>query len=100
MEPTIKLVNVTTYAFAEFEGGGHGFWAAGQAGWFEIEGALPAYKPVYDEMGVAASMLYFLADKIRKSRKKGFTTDQFNAHIRRLFRDVGHNHPNYLPAMD
>ncbi|KAL9131829.1 MAG: hypothetical protein Q9217_000356 [Psora testacea] len=84
---TIELTDVTTYAFAEFKGGGYGFWAAGRAGWFEVAGTSPAYKPIYDEMDVAASMLYFLADKIRKSRKAGFTTSQYNAHIKRLFRD-------------
>ncbi|KAL9101152.1 MAG: hypothetical protein Q9163_003554 [Psora crenata] len=84
---TVGIPNVTMYAFAEFEGGGHGFWAAGQAGWFEIEGALPSYRPIYDEMGIAASMLYFLADRVRHSRKANFAKSQFNAHIKRLFRD-------------
>lgn len=34
-DKTIELSNVMTYAFAEYDDGTHGFWAAGLAGWFE-----------------------------------------------------------------
>lgn len=86
----IEITNVLTYSFAEVIGGsgGYSFWAAGQAGWFEIESHNPSYKSIYDEMGVAASMLYYLTDKLRKSRKKKFTHSEFSSYIRWLFKDV------------
>ena len=84
----VEITNVLTYSFAEVVGGGYSFWAAGQAGWYEIETTASSYKPIYDEMGVAASMLYYLADKLRKSRKKKFTHSEFTSYIRWLFKDV------------
>ena len=85
---TIEIKDVTTYAFAEYEGGGYGFWAAGQAGWFEIEATSSEYKEIYEEMMVAASMLYFIADRTRRSRKSNFTQSEFTAYMKRQFKDV------------
>ena len=91
---TTEIPHVSSFAFAEYDDGSYGFWAAGQAGWFELEEPLPKYKPVFDEMGVGTSMLYFVADKIRRSRKTQFTGNEFNKHIRRIFKDVP-SHPAY-----
>lgn len=84
----IQLQNVTTYSFAEYGDGTYGFWAAGEAGWFELEEMVPQYKPIIDEMNVATSMLYFVADRMRRSRKTQFTKAEFDKHIHRLFQDV------------
>ena len=87
---TVQLGNVTTYSFGQHTDGTYGFWAAGEAGWFELEETVAEYKPFLDEMNVATSMLYFIADKIGRSRKTDFTGAEFNKHIRRLFHDVIH----------
>lgn len=87
---TIQLSNVATYSFAEYPDGTYGYWAAGEAGWFELEETVPKYRPIIDDMNVATSMLYFIADKMRRSRKTDFTGAEFNKHIRRLFQDVKH----------
>ena len=79
-----------TYAFAEYEDGTYGFWAAGKAGWFEIHSASNAYQETYDKMNEAASMFYMLADKLKRShnphpklsRKR---TDQY---ANQVFQDV------------
>ena len=84
----ILLSNITSYAFAEYDDGSYGFWAAGQAGWFELEDFRPEYKTTLEEMSVATSMLYFIADKMRRSRKTDFTRGEFDKHIQRLFKDV------------
>lgn len=85
---TVEISNVLTYSFAEVVGGGYSFWAAGQAGWFEIETTTSSYKPIYDEMGVAASMLYYLADKLHNSRKSKFKRPESTSYIRCLFKNV------------
>ena len=92
---TILLSNVTVYSFAEYHDGSYGFWAGGQAGWFELEETLPEYDSILVEMNVAASMLYYIADKARRSRKTEFTHSEYDKHIRRLFKDVG----NYLQSI-
>lgn len=66
----MELRNVTTYAFAEYEDGSYGFWAAGKAGWFEIQSPASSYKETYSLMNEAASMFYMLADKLRRAIKK------------------------------
>ncbi|KAG8530350.1 uncharacterized protein KY384_004852 [Bacidia gigantensis] len=84
---TIELSNVTVFAFAEFEDETYGFWAAGQAGWYDIGETVPSYKPVLDEMSVEASMIYFLADKVRRSRKTKYSATEAEKYVRRLFSD-------------
>jgi hypothetical protein len=66
---TIELYNVTKYAFAEYDDGTFGFWAAGKAGWFEITDALGLYQQTLAEMNEAASMFYIMADKTRRGRR-------------------------------
>ncbi|CAF9943401.1 MAG: hypothetical protein ALECFALPRED_000294 [Alectoria fallacina] len=69
-EKSIELRNVTTYAFAEYEDGSYGFWAAGKAGWFEIQSPAASFEQTYSLMNEAASMFYMLADKLRRAIKK------------------------------
>ncbi|KAL8830734.1 MAG: hypothetical protein Q9191_001264 [Dirinaria sp. TL-2023a] len=66
---TVELDDITTYAFAEYNDGTYGFWAAGKAGWFELKDPAPAYKDAFAGMNEAASMFYMLADKLRRSHK-------------------------------
>lgn len=85
----IEISNVTCYAYAEFEEGeGYGFWAAGEAGWFEIESTVPEYQPIHHDMCIATSLLYFIADKYRNSRKSKFTRSELGPYMRRIFREV------------
>lgn len=86
----IELTNVTTYAFAEFDDGSYGFWAAGKAGWFEIKDPVPAFQRTYDMMNEAASMFYLLADKLRRSRKPQakLTCKKVDRYAKQVFRDV------------
>ncbi|KAM0800179.1 hypothetical protein BDR22DRAFT_821937 [Usnea florida] len=69
-ESRVELRNVTTYAFAEYQDGSYGFWAAGKAGWFEIQSPATSFKETYSLMNEAASMFYMLADKLRRAIKK------------------------------
>ena len=66
---TVELMNVTNYAFAEYDDGSFGFWAAGKSGWFEIKGASGPYTRTLLEMNEAASMFYAIVDKTRRGRK-------------------------------
>ena len=66
---TVDIMNVTNYAFAEYDDGSFGFWAAGKAGWFEIKSASGPYSQTLLEMNEAASMFYTIADKTRRGRK-------------------------------
>ncbi|KAL9612507.1 MAG: hypothetical protein Q9167_002892 [Letrouitia subvulpina] len=90
----IRLNNVTTYAFAEYNDGSYGFWAAGQAGWFEVHEPIPQYRHIYNQMTEAASMFYSLADCQRKSRKKNvaMSTEELNQCVERAFKEVGKSH--------
>lgn len=86
---TIELKDVTTYAFAEYDDGTNGFWAAGTSGWFEVSGVSTKYQTIFNEMLEAASMLYMLADKLRRStRRQKLNNKELKKYIRRLFRDV------------
>ena len=84
----IEIPKVILYAFAEYDDGSYGFWAAGEAGWFELETTVSSYKRIFDEMCVGASMLYFLVDKSRRSRKTDFTRTELTKHTERIFKDV------------
>ena len=63
---TIELVDVTAYAFAEYLDGTYGFWAVGKAGWFEFDSFAPSYHSIHNDMNEATSLLYTLADRLRK----------------------------------
>ena len=89
-DKTIELSNVMTYAFAEYDDGTYGFWAAGLAGWFEIQSASNAFKDIYDKMNEAASIHYMLADKLSRShnRRPKLTQKALEKYANRTFQDV------------
>ena len=89
-ERFIELKNVTTYAFAEYEDGSYGFWAAGNAGWFEIQSSASSFKETYSSMNEAASMFYMLADKLRRAIKKRpkLSAKELDKYTRVLFKEV------------
>ena len=89
-ERTIALNDITTYAFAEYNDGTHGFWAAGQAGWFEVQNVLSTYEKIYASMDEAASIFYMLADKLRRAVKKRpkFTPKALDKYATQIFNDV------------
>lgn len=68
----IQLQSVTHWAYGQFGTGSYAVWAAGDAGWFEIEPSR-AYKKIYNEMIEAVKVFYFLADHGSKSHGKGST---------------------------
>ena len=86
----MQLTHITTYAFAEYEDGTYGFWAAGKAGWFELKSPVPIYKPVFETMHEAASMFYMLADKLRKAHKTNpkLSAKGLDRYSNAIFRDV------------
>lgn len=85
----IELRDVTTYAFAEYEDGSYGFWAAGKAGWFEIQSPASSFKETYTLMNEAASMFYMLADKLRRAIKKRpkLNVKELDKYTRILFKE-------------
>ena len=68
MGKSIELDPVTQYAFAEYSDGTFGFWAAGKAGWFELQSPASSFKSTYFKMNEAPSIFYMLADRVRKGR--------------------------------
>ena len=72
---TIVLNYVKKFSFAQYEDGSCGFWAEGNAGWFEIKNPNPTYRHVYEQMEEAAAMFYMLSDKWTNGRK---TQKHFN----------------------
>lgn len=89
-ESRVELRNVTTYAFAEYQDGSYGFWAAGKAGWFEIQSPATSFKETYSLMNEAASMFYMLADKLRRAIKKRpkLNAKELDRYTRVLFKEV------------
>lgn len=73
---SIELVLVTQYAFAEYSDGTFGFWAAGKAGWFELQSPADSFEPTYLKMNEAASVFYMLADRVRRARVKASDLSQ------------------------
>ncbi|KAI9698730.1 MAG: hypothetical protein M1836_003840 [Candelina mexicana] len=71
----LKVRRVDRYSYGQFDDGEVALWAAGKAGWFEIEPSRE-YRPVYDDMVEGLKILYFVADKYRyqKPRKKAHYT--------------------------
>lgn len=88
----IELVDVVAYAFAEYQDGSYGFWAAGKAGWFEIKEPVKACQQSYSMMKEAASMFYLLADKLRNARKShhNLTMKAIETYSKKVFREVHH----------
>ena len=84
----ITISNVATYSFSLFEDGSFGFWAAGQAGWFELKSAAKDFKKTFAGMKEATGMFYYLADKYKNSRAKysGASAKVLQDHVvKRLF---------------
>lgn len=82
--------NITTYAFAEYEDGTYGFWAAGKAGWFELKDPAPTYKTAFGKMNEAASMFYMVADKLRRAYKANarLSAKALDRYVNAIFKDV------------
>ena len=89
-DKAIEISNVMTYAFAEYNDGTYGFWAAGKAGWFEIQSASNAYHDTYEKMIQAASMFYMLADKLKRSRNRNpkISRKRTDQYADQIFQDV------------
>ena len=90
----IELENVTNYAFAEYDDGSFGFWAAGKAGWFEIKNAIGRFQQVFAEMNEAASMFYIMVDKTRRGRKdpSKMSSKDLDKYAASLAKDVSPSH--------
>jgi len=78
------------YAFAECEDASFAFWAAGKAGWFEIQGPARSFKTTYNKMEEAASIFYMLADKLRRAHRRSLklTTKALQKYATQVFQDV------------
>ena len=70
VEPSlvIEITDVYSYSYAQFGNGSIGLWAAGKAGWFQINPSR-AYRKIYEEMVEAVNALYFVADFFANRRK-------------------------------
>ena len=82
---------MTRYAFAEYADGTYGFWAAGKAGWFEIQSPAPSFKSTYDKMNEAASIFYMLADRLRRAYKRApsMAHKELKKYVKKIFQTVG-----------
>ncbi|KAL8656085.1 MAG: hypothetical protein Q9210_000470 [Variospora velana] len=65
----IEINHVSFWAFSQEADKSVSLWASGKAGWFELHDPVPQYRDVFEGMNEAVSMLYYLADKWRRSRK-------------------------------
>jgi hypothetical protein len=65
----IVLDNITHYAYGQHSDGEVGVWIAGRAGWFSISPAR-GYRPMFNDVVEAIDLLYFLADRHQKRRRK------------------------------
>ena len=61
----LKIDTCTQYAFGQDPSGKSLIWAAGKAGWFEINPS-KRYAHLYDEIVKAIDLIYFLSDTHRK----------------------------------
>ena len=95
---TVELNNITNYAFAEYDDGTFGFWAAGKAGWFEIKNASGLYQQNLAEMNEAASMFYAMVDKTRRGRKdpSKMSIKDLDKYAAGLAKDVGCLDPEFV----
>ncbi|KAL8750485.1 MAG: hypothetical protein Q9184_006412 [Pyrenodesmia sp. 2 TL-2023] len=86
----IEINNVSFWAFSQEEDKSVSLWASSSAGWFELHDPLPQYRDTFVGMHEAVSMLYYLADKWRRSRK-GYAymkTKELDNYVKSVFRDV------------
>lgn len=65
----LKIEQCTYWSYGQFEDGVVGWWAAGEAGWFELKPA-QSYRPIYKRMKAAIELMYFVADLHRDSLKR------------------------------
>lgn len=65
----IVIDNVTHYAYGQHDDGEIGVWVAGRAGWFAISPA-KGYRPMFNDTVEAIDLLYFLADRHQRRRKR------------------------------
>ena len=76
----IKIDNVTNYSFGQDDNGKPVVWAAGKAGWYEINPA-DRYLSHYNDTIEAIDMFYFMVDQQhalpRKKQRLGFMIDPF-----------------------
>ena len=93
-DKVIELDQCTTYAFAQYDDDTCGFWAAGKAGWFEIQSPASSYKAIYREMNEAATIFYLLADKHKKShlKKRNLEAKAVHKYADHVFQDVKHSY--------
>ena len=81
----IVVENVTHYAYGQHNDGEVGIWVSGRAGWFSISPA-KGYRPMFNEMVEAIDLLYFLADRHQKKRRK---RKDWNPSLEYLCEEVG-----------
>jgi hypothetical protein len=71
---------VTQYSFGQDENGRPVVWAAGKAGWYEINPSA-RYQTYFDDMIESIDLFYFICDQHQKlplrRRKRGFQIDRF-----------------------
>jgi len=81
----IVIENVTHYAYGQHNDGEVGIWVSGRAGWFSISPA-KGYRPMFTEMVEAIDLLYFIADRHQKKRRK---RKDWNPSLEYLCEEVG-----------
>ena len=84
----IRIDNVQHFAYGQYDTGEIAFWAAGDAGWFEIKPA-KAYKAILKDMTEVIGMLYFVADLWRETQM-GKKARNRNMDVDIVFEKVGH----------
>lgn len=76
----MKIENVTNYSFGQNDDGKPVIWAAGKAGWYEIDPS-DRYLSHYNDTAEAIDMFYFMVDQYQKLPQKrkrlGFEIDPF-----------------------
>ncbi|KAJ9663694.1 hypothetical protein H2198_000706 [Neophaeococcomyces mojaviensis] len=76
----MKIDNVTNYSFGQNDDGKPVIWAAGKAGWYEINPS-DRYLSHYSDTTEAIDMFYFMVDQHRrlgpKRKRLGFLIDPF-----------------------
>ena len=81
----IVIENVTHYAYGQHDDGEIGVWVAGRAGWFSISPA-KGYKNMFNETVEAIDLLYFLADRHQRKRRR---QKAWNPSVEYLLEEVG-----------
>lgn len=76
----IKIENVTNYSFGLDDDGTPQIWAAGKAGWYELQ-PNDRYLQYYNDTAEAVDLFYFMVDQHKRIPKKkqrfGFHVDPF-----------------------